>query len=268
MERLNKRLDRRSFLKLATVGAGAFGLGYFAERPKPVEADGPANLIAYPVQEKDTLSELAKAFGTTIPEILKRNPRITNPNEIFVGEYVIIPTKGGVGKSPGVIAIPGEQPTPVPKTDIPGLSPETAGLFPFGEKDTKLVVPPNSATWYKLPTLWRDGKFNRYNMAFGGDIQNLAFQAYGPERSPKNWWGKPDVTPPHATYETPSFGSPDDPNFNGGDTVMKAHFGQQEPKQMYNPDGTPMTDTSWYALLTNSTSSPKNVLVRAFFDFQ
>lgn len=51
----------------------------------------PASGQTYYVQRGDTLRKIATRFGTTVDEILKVNPGISNPNVIYVGQAVIIP---------------------------------------------------------------------------------------------------------------------------------------------------------------------------------
>lgn len=46
----------------------------------------------YTVVAGDTLSSIAARFGTTVSAILAVNPQITNPNVIFVGQKICIPT--------------------------------------------------------------------------------------------------------------------------------------------------------------------------------
>ncbi len=50
-----------------------------------------ANGQVYTVQKGDTLRKIAAKFGTTADAILKVNPKITNPNLIYVGQKVTIP---------------------------------------------------------------------------------------------------------------------------------------------------------------------------------
>lgn len=62
----------------------------------------------YVVQAGDTLSIIAQKFGTTVEAIVRAN-NITNPDLIFVGQVLMIPT--------GVV------PSPVPPVPTPGLCP-------------------------------------------------------------------------------------------------------------------------------------------------
>lgn len=72
--------------------------------------------MQYVVQAGDTLASIAQRFGTTVEAIARAN-NITNPNLIFVGQVLTIPT----GAAPG--PTPPTSPTPTPPTPAPGLCP-------------------------------------------------------------------------------------------------------------------------------------------------
>ena len=44
--------------------------------------------VFYTVQSGDILSRIAKKYGTTVDAIMKLNPKITNPNLIYVGQKI------------------------------------------------------------------------------------------------------------------------------------------------------------------------------------
>ena len=67
--------------------------------------------LTYRVTWGDTLSGIASRFGTSITTLLQANPQVTNPNLIYVGQELEIPTDGGVTPTPPP---PGTTPTPVP----------------------------------------------------------------------------------------------------------------------------------------------------------
>lgn len=46
----------------------------------------------YTVQAQDTLFLIARRFGLTVAQIQSANPQITNPNLIFVGQLICIPS--------------------------------------------------------------------------------------------------------------------------------------------------------------------------------
>jgi peptidoglycan DL-endopeptidase LytE len=58
-----------------------------ASTPAPTPAPGQT----YIVQRGDTLRIIAARFGTTVDELLKLNPNITDPNKIFVGQKLVLP---------------------------------------------------------------------------------------------------------------------------------------------------------------------------------
>ena len=60
-------------------------------RGAPATPIDPGTGTTYTVERGDTLSAIAKRYGTTIDAILKANPNITNPNLIRVGQTIIIP---------------------------------------------------------------------------------------------------------------------------------------------------------------------------------
>ncbi|MDD4517524.1 MAG: LysM domain-containing protein [Limnochordia bacterium] len=62
-----------------------------APPPPPV---CPSGTFAYTVVPGDTLFFIAQRFGTTVNAILAVNPQITNPNLIFPGQVICIPSAG------------------------------------------------------------------------------------------------------------------------------------------------------------------------------
>lgn len=58
--------------------------------PPPDNPPPPSGQIYY-AQRGDTLRKIAAKFNTTVDAILKVNPRITNPNLIYVGQAISIP---------------------------------------------------------------------------------------------------------------------------------------------------------------------------------
>ncbi|HEX6271310.1 MAG TPA: LysM peptidoglycan-binding domain-containing protein [Anaerolineales bacterium] len=58
--------------------------------PPPNNPPPPSGQVYY-AQRGDTLRKIAAKFNTTVDAILKVNPRITNPNLIYVGQAITIP---------------------------------------------------------------------------------------------------------------------------------------------------------------------------------
>ena len=59
----------------------------------PTTPIDPGTGTEYVVKKGDTLSAIAKKYGTTVDALLKANPNIKNPNLIKVGQVIIIPGK-------------------------------------------------------------------------------------------------------------------------------------------------------------------------------
>jgi LysM repeat protein len=64
----------------------------------PAETDGPTAQPTvdvtprlYRIRPGDSLARIARRFDTTVEDILAANPDIANPNEIQVGQFIVIP---------------------------------------------------------------------------------------------------------------------------------------------------------------------------------
>jgi LysM repeat protein len=64
-----------------------------APKTGPTATIDPGNGTTYTVKKGDTLSAIAKRYGTTVDALLKANPNIKNPNLIKVGQVIVIPGK-------------------------------------------------------------------------------------------------------------------------------------------------------------------------------
>ena len=71
-----------------------------------------ASALTYRVTWGDTLSQIAGRFGVSLTDILNANPQITNPNLIYVGQDLEIPTSDTPTATP--TPPPGNTPTPTP----------------------------------------------------------------------------------------------------------------------------------------------------------
>ena len=58
------------------------------KRPKDKEG-----FQIYQIKRGDTLGRLATSFGCTVKDLLKWNPKITNRNLIYAGDYLYIKQK-------------------------------------------------------------------------------------------------------------------------------------------------------------------------------
>ncbi|HOQ23421.1 MAG TPA: SafA/ExsA family spore coat assembly protein [Bacillota bacterium] len=66
----------------------------------PVAAACPPGSTTYTVVQGDTMFEIARRFGVTLDALLAANPQITDPNRIFPGQLVCIPTPVGPPQCP------------------------------------------------------------------------------------------------------------------------------------------------------------------------
>jgi LysM repeat protein len=46
---------------------------------------------SYSIQDGDTLGEIARSCGITLKELVKANPQIQNPNQVFTGQQIYLP---------------------------------------------------------------------------------------------------------------------------------------------------------------------------------
>ncbi|MBN1205018.1 MAG: LysM peptidoglycan-binding domain-containing protein [Myxococcaceae bacterium] len=77
--------------------------------PAPAPAPSPGSQTTYTVQPGDTLSAIARRFGTSVQAIAQANG-ITNPDRISIGQRLTIPGGGAPAPQPG----PGPSPSPSP----------------------------------------------------------------------------------------------------------------------------------------------------------
>ena len=58
-------------------------------------------MITYVVQQGDTLSGIAQKFGVSLADLKAANPQILNPDLIFPGQVVVVPS----GPLPGTYVV-------------------------------------------------------------------------------------------------------------------------------------------------------------------
>ncbi|MDP4107597.1 MAG: DUF1906 domain-containing protein [Bacillota bacterium] len=78
-----------------STNAGSWGKGTQGSSPQPTPAPEAANI--YHVQPGDTLSGIALHFGTSVDELVRKN-NIRNPNLIYAGQVLAIPTSKGMSE--------------------------------------------------------------------------------------------------------------------------------------------------------------------------
>lgn len=73
-------------------------------------------MVAVPVAAGDTLSQIAAANGASLSSVEAANPGISDPNLIFVGQSVVVPTGGSFA----------QWTPPVPASSSPQSSPSSS----------------------------------------------------------------------------------------------------------------------------------------------
>lgn len=68
--------------------AGAFRFKAWHKKPAPKPQPKPAAKKYYTVKKGDTLAKIAKKYNTSVKKLLALNPKIKNPNLIYVGQRV------------------------------------------------------------------------------------------------------------------------------------------------------------------------------------
>jgi LysM repeat protein len=68
------------------------------------------NTDYYYVQNGDTLKGIARKFNTSVDELLRLNPQISNPNRIYAGQRLVVPHRSpGSGGGTGGANVPGNK---------------------------------------------------------------------------------------------------------------------------------------------------------------
>ncbi len=94
--------------------------------------------LTYRVTWGDTLTNIANRFGTSISTILQANPQISNPNLIFVGQELEIPTGDTTTSTP--TPPPVNTPTPVPPGTTPTPPPTGSQTYIVRSGDTLSAI--------------------------------------------------------------------------------------------------------------------------------
>ncbi|MDX2162177.1 MAG: LysM peptidoglycan-binding domain-containing protein [bacterium] len=76
----------------ASLIAPVFSVGGQEPEPTPV---------IHTVRSGETLATIASRYNTTVRDLIAANPRITNPNVIYLGQEIVIPPGSTVANTPG-----------------------------------------------------------------------------------------------------------------------------------------------------------------------
>ena len=62
---------------------------------KPDGKSGNYAGMYHKVKKGETLTKIAQKLGTTVEALLHANPKITDPNKIYIGQKIRLPAKTG-----------------------------------------------------------------------------------------------------------------------------------------------------------------------------
>ena len=96
----------------------------------PASTPSQPNTITYIIRSGDSLRQIAEAHNTSIDEILKLNPEITNPNQVYVGSTILLPGEGSRKMvSPTSTPVPQAPPTSTPTPQAPAVPSATGNPY-------------------------------------------------------------------------------------------------------------------------------------------
>lgn len=144
-------------------------------------------IIHYTVQAGNTLSGIAARFGTTY-QVLAADNHIANPNLIFVGESVYIPSGSSQGLSQ-------QSPSPITPAASPSSLPPATGSFQScvisreSGGNPKAVNPSSGAggLYQFLPSTWVSLGYSGSPQDASVAVQNQAFQKLYAEDGTSPW---------------------------------------------------------------------------------
>jgi LysM domain len=95
----------------ASTRPGAAASASATPTPRVRQTAAPSEVAAQPartyrVKPGDTVRTIATRFGISVRQLLRANPRVTNPDRIKVGDRLKIPARGGAQRSPAATASP------------------------------------------------------------------------------------------------------------------------------------------------------------------
>ncbi|MFN8373531.1 MAG: LysM peptidoglycan-binding domain-containing protein [Anaerolineae bacterium] len=125
--------------------------------PVPTATLVPGSTTTYTVVVGDTLFRIAVRNHTTVARLLALNSNITNPNLIYVGQSIVVPTDGAASAGSTTQAA---QPAATEETEQAGGSSVGFGVeaFLIGQDTETLIgdIQSMGLGWVKVEVLWRD----------------------------------------------------------------------------------------------------------------
>lgn len=134
--------------------------------PTPTPQPPPGGTTTYVVRPGDTLSSIARAFGTTVSAIVAAN-NIANPNLIYPGQVLVIPT--GSNPPPPGATPPPPNPNPPPSTGF-ALGGQSFNL------GNRARMQEAGMTWIKVQHKWSPGQSPNDLAGIVQDAHNNGFK--------------------------------------------------------------------------------------------
>lgn len=100
----NGLADRQGYYQRAQAALGSDGVSLPPSSPSPggsSPSTPPASGGSYTVRSGDTLSGIAQRHGVSLSALIQANPQISNPNLIYPGQNVSIPSAGSASATGG-----------------------------------------------------------------------------------------------------------------------------------------------------------------------
>ncbi|HOQ25078.1 MAG TPA: LysM peptidoglycan-binding domain-containing protein [Bacillota bacterium] len=141
--------------------------------------------VFYTVQAGDNLNAIAVRFGVSVEQILAVNPAITNPNVIFVGQSICIPTPQPVEECAIVLSLSGAA--------VPALPPIAGGVVLIQRTNGEYALT-FAATG--LPEPATIGNFDAYlgSVNINGQVYSALLSRSAPFGQEPTWAGTRVIT--------------------------------------------------------------------------
>jgi LysM repeat protein len=144
---------------------------------------------SYVIQPGDTLASISRRFGVSVAAIATAN-NIVNPNLIYAGQTLVIPTEETSTGTGGPATQP---PTPVPTTSSSPPTAETTYVIKSGDTLSRIAV----SHGVSVATLVQVNGITNPNLIYAGQVLSIPGAA-GPTSAPES---NPPPSPP--TQPTP-----------------------------------------------------------------
>ncbi|MCL4254257.1 MAG: LysM peptidoglycan-binding domain-containing protein, partial [Anaerolineae bacterium] len=144
--------------------------------PAPATATPVPSGNTYAVQRGESLGRIAARYNTTVAAILAVNPNITNPNIVYVGQVINLPSTDGTTVQPQTTEQAPAQATPAvdtPSNVVETLPADSFGygieIFIDGQPIPEVVqrIDELDVQWVKIVVSWRELEQTQGQIVYG-----------------------------------------------------------------------------------------------------